>query len=234
MDMKECNYENRIDDYLLNRMTEEKKEMFEIHFFNCPDCFEKIEERNSLISVIKSKGNKIFHDQRRETETETETEGIRTQARARKLERKSVFEGLFSFLTPKQWTMAAISACALLVVFIGVAPNLKSPTPQFVMDSHSVRGDSLALLSPVKNTQTIPSEFRWDNLGEGVEYKIYLYKDNLLWSASTTGASISLPKDVKDLMKAGENYSWEVKAFSREGSLIAASNKVRFQIDSHL
>lgn len=226
MDMKECNFENRIDDYLLNRMTEEKKEMFEIHFFNCPNCFEKIEERNSLISVIKSKGNKIFHAQRRETETEE----IRTQAR----KQNSVFERLFSSLTPKQWTMAAISACALLVVFIGVAPNLKSPTPQFVMDSHSVRGGSLALLSPVKNTQTIPSEFRWDNLGEGVEYKIYIYKDNLLWSASTTGASISLPKEVKDLMKAGENYSWEVKAFSQEGSLIAASNKVQFQIDSHL
>ncbi len=224
--MKECNFENRIDDYLLNRMTEEKKEMFEIHFFNCPHGFEKIEERNTLISVINTKGNQIFHDQRRETEAE----GIRTQAR----KQNSVFERLFSFLTPKQWSMAIISACILLVVFIGIAPNFKSPTPQFVMDSHSVRGDSLALLSPVKNTQTIPSEFRWDNLGEGVEYKIYIYQDILLWSAVTTGASISLPEDVKDLMKAGENYSWEVKAFSQEGSLIAASDKVQFQIDSHL
>jgi len=129
--------------------------------------------------------------------------------------------------------MAAISACVLLVVVIGIVPNLKSPTPQFVIDSQSVRGGSLALISPVKNIQTIPSEFRWDNLGEGVEYKIYIYKDNLLWSASTTLASISLPEDVKDLMKPGENYSWEVKAFSQEGSLIAASSKVQFQIDSH-
>ncbi len=217
--MKECNFENFIDDYLLNRMTEEKKEMFENHYFSCFNCFEKVEERNSLISVIKSKGNKIFHDQR-------ETEGTRTQTRS------SLFEQLFTFLTPKQWTMAAISACALLIVFIGVVPNVKSPTSPFVLDSQSVRGGSLALISPVKNTQTIPSEFRWDNLGEGVEYKIYIYKDNLLWSASTTGASISLPEDVKDLMKAGEHYSWEVKAFSQEGSLIAASSKVQFQIDS--
>jgi hypothetical protein len=197
-------------------MTEEKKEMFENHYFSCSNCFEKVEERNDLISVIKSKGNKIFHDMRK-------TEGTRN----------SLFERLFSFLTPKQWTMAAISACSLLIVFIGVVPNLKSPTPQYVLDSQSVRGGSLTLISPVKNTQTIPSEFRWDNLGEGVEYKIYIYKDNLLWSTSTTGASILLPEDVKDLMKAGENYSWEVKAFSQEGSLIAASNKVLFQIDLH-
>jgi len=220
MDMKECNFENLIDDYLLSRMTEEKKEMFETHYFSCSNCFEKVEERNSLISVIKSKGNKIFHDMR-------ETEGTRTRTRS------SLFERVFSILTPKQWTMAAVSACALLIVFIGVVPNIKSPTPPFVLDSQSVRGGSLALISPVKNTQTIPSEFRWDNLGEGVEYKIYIYKDNLLWSASTTGASISLPEDVKDLMKAGENYSWEVKAFSQAGSLIAASSKVQFQIDSH-
>ena len=219
MDMKECNFEKHIDNYLLNRLSEEKKEMFENHYFNCSNCFKKVEERNSLISVIKSKGNEIFHDQRREYE------GART--------RSSFFERLFSFLTPKQWTMAAISACALLIVVFGIAPNLKSPTPQFVIDSQSVRGGSLALIYPVKNTQTIPSEFSWDNLGEGVEYKIYIYKDNLLWSASTTRASIPLPEDIKDLLKAGENYSWEVKAFSQEGSLIAASSKVPFQIDSH-
>jgi hypothetical protein len=219
--MKECNFEKLIDDYLLNRMTEEKKEMFENHYFSCSNCFEKVEERNSLISVIKSKGNKIFHEYGRETE------------KTRERTRSSLFEQLFSFLTPKQWTMAAISACALLIVFIGIVPNVKSPIPQFVLDSQAVRGGSLALISPVKNTQTIPSEFRWDNLGEGVEYKIYLYKDNLLWSTFTTSASISLPEDVKDLMQAGGNYSWEVKAFSQEGSLIAASRKVQFQIDSH-
>ncbi len=219
MDMKECNFEKHIDSYLLNRLSEEKKEIFENHYFNCSSCFEKVEERNSLISVIKSKGNEIFHDQRRESE-EARTRG-------------SFFEQLFSFFTPKQWTMAAISACALLIVVFGIAPHIKSPTSQFVMDSQAVRGGSLSLISPVKNTQTVPSEFRWDNLGEGVEYKIYIYKDNLLWSAPTTRTSISLPEEIKDLLKAGENYSWEVKAFSQEGSLIAASSKVQFQIDSH-
>ena len=214
--MKECNYEKLIDDYLLNRLPEEKKKMFENHYFICSSCFEKVKERNSLISVIKSKGDKIFHDVREAKEAKS-----------------SIFERLFTFLTPKQWTMAAVSACVLLIVVIGIVPNIKSPTPQFVMDSQAVRGDSLALISPVKNIQTIPSEFRWNNLGEGVEYKIYIYKDNLLWSASTTLASISLPEETKDLMKPGENYSWEVKAFSQEGSLIAASGKVQFQIDSH-
>lgn len=218
--MKECNFENQIDNYLLGKMSDEKKGMFEDHYFNCHSCFEKVEARNSLISVIKSKGKKIFHDYVKDVEEE----------------HGSLFERLFSFLTPKQWTMAAVSACALLLVVIGIVPvfDLKSPTPpQFVMDSQSVRGGSLALISPVNTTQTIPTEFKWENLGEDIEYKIYIYKDTLLWSASTTRVSISLPENVKGLLKAGEIYSWEVKAFSQEGSLIAASSKEFFQIDSH-
>ena len=223
MKMKECNFEDLIDNYLLNNLSEEKKETFENHYFNCHSCFEKVEERNSLISVIKSNGNKIFQDIR-------ETEKTCT--------RISLFERLSSFLTPKQWTMAAISTCVLLFVAIGIAPvlNLKSTAPQFVLDSQAVRGGSLALISPIKDVQTFPSEFSWDNLGEGVDYKIYIYKDtdNLLWSATISAASISLQEDIKVLLKAGEIYSWEVKAFSQEGSLIAASNKVQFQFDSHL
>ena len=229
--MKECNFENEslIDKYLLNKLSEEKKESFENHYFNCPRCFEKVEERNSLISVIKSKGNMIFQDMR-------ETEQPQKQSSLLEQNRK----GLFAFLTPKQWSTAAISACVLLFVVVGIVPvlNIKSPTPQFVMDSQSVRGSSLALISPVKNTQNIPSEFSWENLGEGIEYKIYIYKDmdtdNLLWSASTSDTSISLPEDIKILLKSGETYSWEVKAFSQEGSLIATSNKVLFLTDSHL
>ena len=224
MKQRECNYENLIDNYLLDKLPEEKKETFENHYFNCHSCFEKVEERNSLISVVKTKGNIIFQDLR-------DTE--RTQNRS------SLLDRFFSFLTPKQWTMAAISACGLLIVVIGIVPAVKSPTssPQFVMDSQTVRGGSLALLSPITNTQTIPSEFSWDNLGEGVEYKFYIYKnkDILLWSASPSSSesSISLPENIKVLLKAGESYSWEVKAFSQEGSLIAASNKVQLQIVSH-
>lgn len=218
MDMKECKYENLIDEYLLNRLPEEKIEMFENHYFNCSKCFEKIEERNALIAVVKTKGNRIFQN------LDSEFEATRP----------SLVERLMSSLTPRQWGVAAIAACALLIVFIGIGPIFKSPAPQFVMDSQSVRGASLALLSPVDTIQTIPSQFRWANLGEGIEYKFFLYKKDLLWSASTTQTSISLPDDVKDSLKAGENYSWQVKAYSKEGSLIATSTKASFLIYSHL
>lgn len=51
--MRKCNYECLIDDYLFHRLTEDKEEKFENHYFNCPYCFKKMEERNVLISVVK-------------------------------------------------------------------------------------------------------------------------------------------------------------------------------------
>lgn len=216
MEMKKCKYENLIDDYLLNRISTEKRKEFEDHYFNCPGCFEKLDERNTLISVIKNKGNVIFQDIRVLENT-----------------RETLFERFFAFLTPKQWAIAAVSVCALLIIALGVVPNLKSPTPQFMIDNQVVRGSSLSLISPVIDIQSVPSEFKWDDLGEGVEYKIYIYNGELLWSQTTTTNSVFLPEEVKSLMKAGEHYSWEVKAFSSEGNLIAVSSRVQFKIKSH-
>ena len=175
-----------------------------------------MEERNELIAVVKAKGESIF----KELETETS--------------RPSTFVNrLVSSLTPKQWAVAALSACALLIIALGVAPSLKSPTPQFMIDNQVVRGGSLTLISPVIDMQSIPTEFKWDNLGEGVEYKISIYNGELLWTETTESNSISLPDTIKQSMKAGERYSWEVKAFSKQGSLIAVSSRVQFKIDSH-
>lgn len=214
--MRKCKNDSQIDDYLTDRLTEEKKEEFETHYFNCSLCFKKMQERSELISVVKAKGDSIFQNLRLETNN-----------------RPSFVERFLSSLTPKQWAVAAISACALIVIAFGVMPNLKSQAPQFMIDNQVVRGGSLTLISPVIDIQTIPSEFKWDNLGEGVEYKISVYNETLIWEERTENNSISLPEDIQERMKAGEKYSWEVKAFSKEGSLIAVSSRVQFSFDSH-
>ncbi|MGB7296993.1 MAG: zf-HC2 domain-containing protein, partial [Candidatus Aminicenantales bacterium] len=58
--MKKCQYADEIDDYLLNRLEGAAKEQFEEHYFNCPSCFQAMEERDALISTIKSRGAWIF------------------------------------------------------------------------------------------------------------------------------------------------------------------------------
>lgn len=212
--MSKCKYENLIDDYLMNKLSEPEREKFEEHYFNCSRCFEKMVERDELISVIKTKGYEIFQDEYLAEET------------------KSVpwYDSVISFLAPKQWALAAATVALLLVVILNVIPKLKTTSPQFFINEDVVRGESITLISPLIDIKTVPAQFRWKSLGEDVEYKIYIYNEELLWSGTSKESLVTLPEEVKKQMTAGEKYSWQVKAFSPEGALIAVSSKVQFTI----
>jgi hypothetical protein len=173
-----------IFDYLFDRLHDEEKNEFEEHYFNCPYCFEKMVERDELISTIKQKGNMIFQD-------EYVVEGEKGA---------TWFEKIPSLFTPKQW--------ALIPVYT-----------------------ALLLISPVIDIKAVPSKFEWKDSGNDVEYRIYIYDNgDKLWSTTTKENFIVLPEEVRKLMTSGEKYSWEVKAFSPEGTLIAISSKVHFKI----
>jgi len=212
--MRKCKFEDLIDNYLLNRLDEDKKKKFEEHYFNCPYCFEKMVERDELISVIKHKGDMIFKD-----------EYVVKEAKG-----ATWFEKVVSLLSPKQWAATAVSACLLIIIiiFFGlifyVIPNPKITPPPFRKpEVPDVRG-------PKINIKVIPSRIEWSELGEGVEYKIYIYDNgNQLWSATKEENFIVLPEEVKKRMALGEKYSCEVKAFSPQGTLVALG-KTQFKI----
>ena len=44
--MKKCKFDDSIDDYLLSKLSEEDREKFEEHYFNCQQCFEKMLARD--------------------------------------------------------------------------------------------------------------------------------------------------------------------------------------------
>lgn len=218
--MKNCNSKVQIDDYLFNRLDEDKKEEFEEHYFNCPSCFKKMAERNELISVVKSKGQIIFKD-----------EYIAEAAKG-----ETWLEKFTSFLTPRQWALSTVSAALLLVAIFYVIPNLKTTTPQFYIneDAFTVRtaNNKITLISPIIDMKTVQSKFEWVKLErENIEYTVYIYDNgDMLWSKTTKDNFIVLPEHIKLRMTAGEKYSWQVKAFSPEGTLISISSKVRFII----
>jgi hypothetical protein len=211
--MKKCKYENMIDEYLFNRLDENQREIFEEHYFNCQQCFTKMEERDKMIAVIKTKGSEIFQEDYVPARTG-----------------RSWLEPVMAFLTPRQWAVAAVSAALILVVAIGIIPNLKTKSPEFFINDDLVRGSSITLISPViNNLNQIPSEFRWQSLGKETEYKLFIYhQEKLLWSTTTTDNFVTLSEEIRTLMVPGQKYSWQVKAFSPEGTLIAVSSRVQF------
>jgi hypothetical protein len=216
--MKKCLFEDFIDDYLFNRLDRTQREAFEEHYFNCSHCFEKMAERDELITVVKAKGSEIFRD-----------------VYAPETARHSWVEKVAAFLTPRQWAVAAVSAALILIVAFGIIPNLlKTEAPEFFINDDLIRGSSIKLISPViDNLAQIPSSFRWQSLGENIEYKLYIYDNgNLIWNTTTKECFVPLSENTKNLLTPGKEYSWQVKAFSAEGALIAVSSRVQFKFAS--
>jgi len=213
--MKKCKFEDQIDSYLLNKLEGGDKDIFEEHYFNCASCFQKMEERNELITAIKARGAWIFKQEPAP-------------------ERKSLvptLERVYSYFTPRQWATVGISAAILLVAVFAILPQFRGPAPQFYLsETEVVRGESLSLISPIIDVKTAPSFFEWRQLGQNVEYKIFIYNAKLLWTATTKETRIDVPEDVKLMMVPGDKYSWQVRAFSPKGALIAVSSRVQFEI----
>lgn len=42
-----------MDSYLLGKIGESAREEFEEHYFNCPDCFKKVTERDQIMNLLK-------------------------------------------------------------------------------------------------------------------------------------------------------------------------------------
>lgn len=215
--MRNCKFEEIIDKYLFNRLTDDEKNTFEEHYFNCPSCFEKMVERDELVAAIKYKGQEIFKD-----------EYVAEAAKG-----ETWWEKVTSFLTPRQWTTVAVSAALIAVIVFGVLPMLKPTSPQFYINEDAVRGSKITLISPVWESEKVPSKFEWKKMGEDVDYKIYIYDNgNVVWDDTTKDNFITLPEKIKKTFASGEKYSWQVKAFSPEGGLISVSSRVQFKINN--
>jgi hypothetical protein len=207
--MTECKFADLIDEYLLNKLSEEKRSQFEEHYFNCHSCFQKMAEKDEMITAIKWRGPQIFADL---METEQPAKA-------------PVWDRVFGFMTPKHWALAAASAALVLVVAFSVIPSLKTQSPQFYLDDHQTRGRSITLIS-----DAIPSRFQWQAVTDAWEYQIQINNHDPLWEETTSDNFIILPDEVKVKMLPGVAYSYQVKAFSKEGTLIAESSKIQFTI----
>ena len=213
--MRNCKFEEMIDEYLLNRLTEDEKSTFEEHYFNCHSCFEKMVERDELVAAIKYKGQEIFKD-----------EYVAEAAKG-----ETWWEKVISFLTPRQWTTVAVSAALIAVIVFGVLPMIKPTSPQFFINDDAVRGGKITLISPIWESETVPSKFEWKKMGEDVEYKIYIYDNGkVVWDDTTVENYTILPENIKKSLASGQKYSWQVKAYSAEGTLISVSSRVEFKI----
>jgi len=147
--MRKCKFEDMIDGYLLNRLSERDKELFEEHYFNCPSCFEKLQTRDLIINTIKNHSEVLVQEEVRSK--------VPVAARVKR--------ELAAFLNPRQLALAGITALIFAAVIIAVVPRPGTNVPAFTLtDTETVRGSSITLISPVIDMSQVPSFFEWKNL----------------------------------------------------------------------
>jgi hypothetical protein len=213
--MKKCEHQETIDLYLLNKLSENEKWKFEDHYFNCSSCFQRTVERHALIETVKNQGAQIFAP----------------EAAHQVVESVPWTEKVLSYLTPRQWVTAAVSAALIIVVVLAVVPRSKQDAPQFVFTGdQTVRGASIDAIAPAGGLSSAPAFIEWKALGEDVEYKVTLSNHKVIWTGTTQDTRIALPEEIRAQMKPGERYSWQVKAYSQKGTLLAVSRVAQFTI----
>src|SRR5512139_1144652 len=157
--MRKCLFADRIDDYLMNKLNEGVREQFEEHYFNCPSCFQEMEERDALISTIKSQVAWLFM----------------APSASERRDWVPAWKRALSSFTPRQWATVGVAAAAFLIVIFGVMPRFRGSSPQFILsETEVVRGESLTLMSPIIDVRAVPTFFEWKSLGQDVEYRISL------------------------------------------------------------
>jgi hypothetical protein len=204
--MKNCPNEREIDGYILGRLSEDGAREFEIHYFNCPACFEKMQARETLIEAVARKREELL--------------APRAARRA---------GGVRVWFARRPWMAVAATAGVVLMIAAGVILR-PSGRGAAVPDESVVRGQALAAISPAGDVNSAPGAFSWHPGPPGLEFRVELTGPGLSWSAPADATAIALPKDVRAKLERGVVYTWQVKGYARDGTLLVRSNKTTFRI----
>jgi hypothetical protein len=195
-------YEDMIDRYLLGRLTEEEKERFERHYFECPDCFRETTERALLVEAAKAAG--------------PAGTPFRVSAARR-----------FSPI----WAAAAGAFVLLAAAALLFLPRSPTPPDFPDKGIRSVRGEALELIGPSGAITGAPGELVWKPVEGAASYTAVIEGIDPAWTAETRDASVPVPPEVAARMSPGKTYFWRVKAYAAEGTLLASSARTPFTIN---
>jgi len=202
--MKNCPNEREIDRYLLGRMAEDEARDFELHYFDCPGCFDRIREREAVVESVARKRQELLAPPADEA-------------------RRG-----FAF-RPRLWATAASAAALVLVmaILLVLRPWERGiPAPA----ESVVRGAAIAAVSPAGDVPAVPEALVWAPGPADLAYRAELSGPGLSWAAPVTGTTVPLPADVRAKIVRGAVYTWQVKGFAPEGTLLARSPKTTFRI----
>ncbi len=138
------------------------------------------------------------------------------------------------------WLRPAVLSAAGILVVVAIALELRHGAPPALRGvaggTQVYRSQSLAVLSPSGDLQSVPRELRWEPVASAVTYRVRILEvdGNELWSAATADTAIALPPAVQARFVPAKTLLVNVTALDGHQQKLAESDNVRMRILQNL
>jgi hypothetical protein len=208
--MTKCCKEHQMDRYILGRLSEAEIREFEEHYFNCPACFERLRERETMVEAVVRKRDDLLAPDNAPS---------------------SLSGRIRAAIAFHPWAAAATAAGLVLLIAAGLLVRGRGPQAEPApAGDEIVRGASIVALEPAGGLKAVPAALAWKPAAPGREYQAEIAGPDLIWTSPATETGVVLPEDVRAKLRPGIAYVWQVKAYAPDGTLMERSPKTAFTI----
>lgn len=132
----------------------------------------------------------------------------------------------------KLWAPAGVALAAAALVMTLWIPRTTDRGPLVSGSEDTLRTHAVNVLSPVGDTQQVPTQLTWSPVAGAASYKVRLSEvdGTELWNGITTQTTISLPESIQHKLTPLKTVDWQVVAFTAAGQQIAESGTHHFRV----
>jgi hypothetical protein len=195
-----------IGEYERGVLPREERELFEAHLLECHECFEDLYEAAPVVGIL-----------RKQSAVSTQV-GELCEQEAAKHAGETPREVPPVHRSRRTWAVVLSgTAAAAVVVFLAVhflGPQMGPPI--------HVRGPgegSVLVFAPIGEVAGV-RELQWEPVPGAGSYEVGIYRETgeLLFKETVKAPPAVLPGEVRETLRSGETYFWQVEAHSGGGS----------------
>lgn len=137
---------------------------------------------------------------------------------------------------PRRWALPqwATWASAALAASLGVYLLVRTPgMPSVPIESEpAYRSTTVALVAPVGDVPTAPTELRWQSVANAARYVVSVSEvdGTELWRSTTDGLRADLPDAVRTAARPARTLHWRVEAVDAAGRSIGEPGTASFSV----
>ena len=139
-----------------------------------------------------------------------------------------------SWLPARRWRGLSVAAASLLVAVTATVYLRSGAGPDPGSEPPIYRSQQFSTLAPAGDISEAPRDFGWQPVQGAIKYQVRLMEVDRteVWSTETTDTSVPIPPAVREQMRPGRTFFWEVIARNTAGEKVASTNLQNFHISA--